>query len=434
MKEPDISILQRDPSDSPFLFATGLECSYPVVTGKAGMNERVDELAKTLHYEHWKTDLDLCKDIGINVLRYGPAYYTVNPRADKYDWDFCDKVFNRMNKIGIIPITDLCHFGVPDFVGDFQNSDFPELFAAYAKAFAKRYEWVTLYTPVNEILITANNSAQIGFWNERLSSDKTFVTALKNCCRACLRAEEEILKVQPRAVFIESESTECYHPTEPAAIPRTDFLNERRFLALDLIYGVEVSAMMYEFLMDNGLTREEYDWFRQHGNALKRYNVMGNDYYVTNEHRVPPGDLDFQPAGRIFGYYVNTHTYFERYRMPIMHTETNQRIDMDPVQWLNEEWPQVVKLKQDGVPVIGFTWFSLIDQVDWDSTLRENNGNVNEFGLYDLKRRPHPICHAYKRLIEQWRPILPMQSVGLDVHGVSQRIKGTRKRSRRKRK
>ena len=31
----------------------------------------------------------------------------------------------------------VCHFGVPDWVGDFQNPDFPELFAAYAKAFAE---------------------------------------------------------------------------------------------------------------------------------------------------------------------------------------------------------------------------------------------------------------------------------------------------------
>ncbi len=41
---------------------------------------------------------------------------------------------------------DLCHFGVPDWIGNFQNSDFPELFAVYAKEFAQRFPWVQLYT------------------------------------------------------------------------------------------------------------------------------------------------------------------------------------------------------------------------------------------------------------------------------------------------
>jgi hypothetical protein len=49
---------------------------------------------------------------------------------------------------------------------------------------------------------------------------------------------------------------------------------------------------------------------------------MGNDYYVTNEHLVHE-DGTWTAAGEIFGYYVITHQYFERYRLPVMHTETN---------------------------------------------------------------------------------------------------------------
>ena len=49
---------------------------------------------------------------------------------------------------------------------------------------------------------------------------------------------------------------------------------------------------------------------------------MGNDYYITNEHIVRP-DGTIEPSGEIFGYYVITHQYFSRYRLPVMHTETN---------------------------------------------------------------------------------------------------------------
>lgn len=73
----------------------------------------------------------------------------------------------------------------------------------------------------------------------------------------------------------------------------------------------------------------------------------------------------------------------------------------------------MVRLKEDGVPILGFTWYSLTDQVDWDTALREQNGNVNPLGLYDLDRRIRPVGRAYKTMVEQWRGMLPTESVCL---------------------
>src|SRR5207244_1896772 len=40
-----------------FMFATGVECSYPTIAGPDGDSVRVDELEKTFHYRHWQPDL-----------------------------------------------------------------------------------------------------------------------------------------------------------------------------------------------------------------------------------------------------------------------------------------------------------------------------------------------------------------------------------------
>jgi hypothetical protein len=53
--------------------------------------------------------------------------------------------------------------------------------------------------------------------------------------------------------------------------------------------------------------------------------------------------------------------------------------------------------------------------VDWNSALREANGHVDKVGLYDLDRRIRPVGRAYKRLVEQWREVLPAQSLCLQV-------------------
>jgi len=98
-----------------------------------------------------------------------------------------------------------------------------------------------------------------------------------------------------------------------------------------------------------------------------------------------------------------------------MHTETNGLGGEKAVGWLNKEWANVRRLKQDGVPLVGFTWYSLQDQVDWDSGLRENNGRVDPLGLCDLDRKIRPVGHAYKKLISQWRDTLPTQSTVLGI-------------------
>jgi beta-glucosidase/6-phospho-beta-glucosidase/beta-galactosidase len=393
-----------------FMFATGIENSYPTIKLADGTTKRIDELAKTNHYNQWKQDLDLVPTLGIKYLRYGPPLFSTHIGPGKYDWAFADTTMQYMKEIGIVPIVDLCHFGVPDWIGNFQNPEFPNYFAEYAKAFAERYPYVQYYTPINEIFITATFSGLYGWWNERLTSETTFVNALKYCCKANVMAMREILKVQPQAIFVQSESSEFFHPANPDAQKVANFLNEKRFLSLDLTYGYPLTATMYEYLIGNGMTVEEYHWFEE--NQVNARCIMGNDYYVTNEH-VVNADGSSSASGEIFGYYVITHQYYSRYRLPIMHTETNIAMPAS-VQWLYKEWANVHQLKRDGVPVIGFTWYSLLHQVDWDSALTRDDGHVNELGLFDLDRNIMPVGKAYKKLIHQWKDVLAVESFGLN--------------------
>ncbi|WP_421796273.1 family 1 glycosylhydrolase [Haliscomenobacter sp.] len=394
---------------SKFMFATGIENSYPTILLPDGTTKRVDEMEKTGHYLHWEKDFDLVKEMGIEFLRYGPPYYKTHTAPGTFDWSFTDVTFQRLKELGITPLVDLCHFGVPDWLGDFQNPDFPHYFAEYASAFATRFPQLQFYTPINEIFIAAMFSAQYGWWNERLSSDQAFVNALKIMSKANVMAMHAILKIQPEATFIQSESTEYFHATEPSALPLARFLNQKRFLSLDLTYGFPLNVNMYEYLLQNGMTKNEYNWFTQ--NQVKARCIMGNDYYVTNEHLVHP-DGSTQASGEIFGYYVLTNQYYNRYKLPIMHTETNIRMPACK-EWLLKQWANLHRLKQDGVPIIGFTWYSLLHQVDWDSALRNDAGNVNELGLYDLDRNIMPVGVAYKQLIKEWKDILLEESYGL---------------------
>jgi beta-glucosidase/6-phospho-beta-glucosidase/beta-galactosidase len=433
----------------PFMFSTGIENSYPTITAKNGNRLRRDGMELSKHYTYWRRDFQLAKELGIDHIRYGPPYHTTHLGPMKYDWSFADKTFRELRRLKIEPIVDLCHFGVPDWIGDFQNPEWPDLFGDYAGAFARRFPWVRLYTPVNEIFVCARFSAELGWWNEQLRSDRAFVTALKHMARATVLAEEAILKVRPDACFIQSESSQYFHPVSPTSQARCDFLNEKRFLALDLCYGHDSHGLIYEYLLDHGMSREEYHWFNQHGRQLQPHCILGSDYYITNEYRVlfgsdtkngspkqpggeplgrplvlpqlkgevpgnghPGASADATtPSGEVFGYYVICHQYFDRYHLPVMHTETNRKDPEAAPAWLWKEWSNILRLRRDRVPIVGFTWYSLIDQVDWDTALREDNHRINPLGLFDMKRKIRPVGEAFRELIRQWRNRLPMQSL-----------------------
>lgn len=396
-------------ANTKFMFATGMENSYPTIILPGGTRKRVDEMAKANHYQLWENDLDLVRQLGIFYLRYGPPYYATHTAPGQYDWNFSELTFNRIRELKITPIVDLCHFGVPDWLDNFQNPDFPQFFAEYAKAFAQRFPYLELYTPINEIFITALFSAQYGWWNECLQSDAAFVNAIKNLCKANVMAMHAILEVQPKAIFIQSESSEFFHALDPQAQKLAFFLNRKRFLSLDLTYGYRLDSSMYEYLLDNGMKREEYHWFLN--NTVKARCIMGNDYYETNEHLVNP-DGTIESSGEIFGYYVITQQYFRRYRLPIMHTETNIKMPYS-VFWLKKQMANVHRLKYDGVPIVGFTWYSLLDQIDWDSALCEDAGRVNNLGLFDLDRKITPVGKAYQEIIEKWTDVIDTESYGL---------------------
>ena len=374
-----------------FLFTTGIENSYPTIAG----GRRIDQMEKCGHYARWADDFGLVRELGVRALRWGPPYYRVHSAPDRFDWSSADEPLLRLRELGIEVIADLCHFGVPGWLGGFQDPAFPVLFASYARAFARRYPWVRYYTPVNEIFVCANFSALRGWWNEREASDAAFVRAVRNLCMGHELAIEAILAERPDAVFVQAESVEHFHAADRDAAREAARWNARKFLPLDLTTGRALAPSTAAYLHEHGVTANELAFFRERRAVGQRW--LGVDYYATCEHRVDAhGHGD--PAPRPYGLARLAASYHERYGLPLFHCETNAA-DPASVEWLARQWAEVGTLRRGGVPVVGFTWFSLTDQIDWQHALRVEKNEVHPVGLYDLKRQIRPVGVAYKELI-----------------------------------
>lgn len=387
------------PNQHGFIFATGIECSYP--TADHGRWRR-DEMAATRHYDRWRQDFELAREVGVTHIRYGPPLHLIFSAPGTYDWQWCDEPMRELEQLGPEPIVDLCHFGVPNWLGDFQNRDIVVALAEYADAFARRYPWVRYYTPVNEMYVCARMSALQGVWNEQLKDERAFARAAINLAGACVSITDAILVVRPDAIFINSESSEFSQPCcpDPEIQRIAAFENERRFLPLDLLYGHEVSRGMRTYLRQQGVSDGEYEGFMKRD--CTRRSVIGIDYYEWNERLIDSHGVP-QSLGELFGWYVIASQYWQRYQRTMMHTETNRIDANDASRWLWRQWHNLQLLEGAGVPIIGFTWYSVTDQIDWDRAIERPLGVIHPVGLFDLNRDPRPVGLSYKHLIDAHR-------------------------------
>ena len=376
-----------------FLFATGIENSYPRLPD----GTRHDQLEQCGHYERWRDDFALASSLGVGALRYGPAWYRTNPAPGQYDWSSVDAQMHWLEKSGLVVIADLCHFGAPDWITGFQDPALRIHLADYAREFARRYPFVSHFTPINEMFVAANFSAMMGWWNDCSTGTRSFARAIANVSMAHELAVEAILAERPNATIVQVESIERFSPADDSreALTQTEFWSSARFAALDLTLGRTPSSPMLALLTEAGLTTADFAFLREPRARGQRW--LGVDYYITSEQSVDDRGRKRTARDRV-GLAALGCEYYDRYRLPLFISETS-RVASRAVDWLDDQWAETRMLMATGVPVRGFTWFPLGDVIDWRHALREKRGDVDPIGLYNLDREGRSVALAYRALI-----------------------------------
>lgn len=368
-----------------FRWLTGFECStFPQV----GM----DELALTQHDRFWASDLLRAVDAGCLTIRYGIRWHVVNPAPHTWDWSSLDGPMALMQDLGIEPIVDLFHFGVPTWLGTgVMTSIFPDFQAELCRAFARRYPWVRWYTPTNEPYIMAQFGGETGAWFPYEHGPLNFVRAMRNVARGLCEGWAEIVRERPDARMMVSDTCEFWHPLDDGARERADLMNERRFLMHEL-YGGRVGRdhPLRPWLVELGMDPVDLGWFEENPAAL---DVVGLDHYPHSEHQLrtgPDGLIvdETRPIDDQHGPAELVRQYFGRLGRPMIFAETGAPgEDATKTWWMDRIVSEVRTVRGEGVPLIGITWWGLIDQVDWGHGLRRFRYEIDPTGLYRLEWR-----------------------------------------------
>ncbi|HET6386878.1 MAG TPA: family 1 glycosylhydrolase [Armatimonadota bacterium] len=369
------------PEPEKFCWATGIEGSTIPQMG-------IDQYEWADHYRQFACDFDLARyDLGVRWVRYPIPWYRVNPAPGKYEWGWTDQALGYAGAIGITPIVNLCHFGTAAWIDNgFGNPDFPRYLEEYAQAFTERYRnLIRYYTPINEPLITALFAGDVGWWPPCWTGMENYTKVLANVCEGIVRAYRSIKAAQPDAVCVFADATELHRTNNPDLQDLMNFRNTRRFLLNDLITGrVDDEHPLRNWLREKRMPQTSIEWLQANPIEL---DVLGLDYYRHTERQIywRAGKAEQRIAYPIRGLYQVAQDYCQRYDCPVFITETNwcgavqHRID-----WLKYTVSEVRRLREDGTPVVGFTWWPLFDHFDWEYAMTRAHGHIHPVGLFHL--------------------------------------------------
>jgi beta-glucosidase/6-phospho-beta-glucosidase/beta-galactosidase len=411
LRLPPRSQLGRVTEADSFLWCTGIEDTF-VLDPHSKTGRALDEYELTGHYQHLNDDLHRIAELGVSCARYGVPWYKCNPEKGVYDWSFADQAFETLLNLGVDPIVDLVHYGTPHWMeGSFLNPDFPRHMADFGATLAQRYkERIKWFTPLNEPRITAYYCGKLGNWPPYRSGWSGFVTVMLACCKGIVLTSQALASVDPDIVRCHVDATDIYQASEPAHQADAELRQHIVFLALDLISGrVDSRHPLWEWVIRHGASVRDLEWFLQNPVEL---DIVGINLYPMFSLKVSRKTGYRMPyAGNVGLVERLGKMYWERYQRPIMITETASAGSVRRRKaWLDESVADCQKLREQGIPLIGYTWWPLFSLVAW--SYRKSQAPLSKYlihmGLWDLgeglARVRTPLIDAYKETVKSGAP------------------------------
>lgn len=347
----------------------------------------------TDHYNCFREDLELAKQLGHNAHRFSLEWSRIEPRRGEWDRSALAhyrEVLEELNKLGMTPFVTLHHFTNPRWFaerGGWLKGDAAELFARYVRVVADHLGdlaqfWITLNEPVLW--------SSLAYWQKRWPpqqhSGYKFNRVVCHLAAAHNKAYRVLHQKSPRAQVGIAKHLVAYQSASEAWADRAacrliDWWFNRRFYSL--------TWPRHDFLGVN------YYFQRKVQGQMLPLKIRQSDVAGGKT------DINWTVAPDGLRQVLESLRYLER---PIYVTENgladaNDRLRGD---FIRDHLRAVEAAQANGTDVRGYLHWSLIDNYEWDL------GFVPRFGLVavdykTMARQVRPSAHVYKSIIEQGR-------------------------------
>jgi beta-glucosidase len=333
------------------------------------------------HWNHYKEDIDLLADAGLNAFRFSIEWAKVEPKEGKYDEKVLkhyEDVLKHLKKRKISSCVTLWHFSLPKWAADKEgvlNRSVRRRFYAYVDECAKRFNNVVdIWDTINEPMVYLMEGYRWGKWppgfRSRLKAFRVFFVL-----RSLHRNSYQILKQHGAKTVGIAKSLIVFECTNKANI----------FHRVQRAY-------------------KNYIWNKSFFAYAKQFHdYIGINFYIVEIVGPKIKEYEKDDMGweiRTRGLELALHEA-KKFEKPIYVLENGiaTRDDKKRVAYIESRTRDIKRALKKGIDIRGYFHWSLLDNFEWA------HGYSKRFGLIavdreSMKRKAKPSLKAYGTLVE----------------------------------
>lgn len=344
------------------------------------------------HYHRYKEDVAMMKEMGLKSYRFSVSWARVMPEAGKINEKglaFYKDLVSELRKAGIEPMVTLFHWDTPQWMmdlGGWRVSEVCDYFAQYVRAVVEALSdqvqwWMTMNEPSCFITLGYVTGGHAPFLHE----PENLPVLTKNCMVCHARAVEILRKEAktPAKVGIAMATS--------AFVPKGDTEEEVANARYETFEGsgrLGNAWWMDPILLGQGVKTEEgYQTDAETLDSIHPaldfvginvYTPQNCDVWSGNRLLYYPGcprnSMGWPVEGRVMYYTIKF--IYERYGLPVMVSENGMSDNDFPcldgkvhdpqrIDYITRYLRNVNKAMAEGVPVIGYQYWSIMDNFEW---------------------------------------------------------------------
>ena len=303
------------------------------------------------HYQRFEEDFDLLTAMNMNAYRFSIEWSRVEPKQGQWDAAAVQhyrEYLAALKRRHVEPVVTLFHFTLPVWfseMGGFEKRSNIRYFVEFAERIVRELgkDFRFIITVNEPDTYVAQGYIELHFPPQTYGLRRA-LRVYNNLARAHNRAAKAIRAVSPRFKVSVAKNSPYFYPGDDAWLSR-------------------VSALCMQYVQDDYFIKK----------VIRQCDFLGVNYYFSNRvygYRVhnPEKDVsdlgwDMAP-GDIEHALVRLH---DRYKKPILITENGVADQNDEYRkwWISQTLAGVRRAMDEGVPVLGYMHWSLIDNFEW---------------------------------------------------------------------
>ncbi len=351
-------------------------------------------------YRYWEEDLKRARDLGLKSLRISIQWTRIFPKGieeepNEAGLKYYENIIDRLIEYKIEPLITICHNEKPIYLiknyGEWSKL-FVESYVKYCKVIFNRFgNKVKYWLQINEFNALSLRMIKEDIdENELRSKRQEAYQSLHNQFVAQARAKELFSKLVPNGMIGVCMAAELCYPATCKPLDNLQQINDERrlnYLFLDVSIKGEYPYYCKKFFSDMNIsiqmTQEEKELLKNNTAdfiGFTYYFTLISDYEINKKyhwHYWPKGENEYLEQTKWgwtidpLGLRIYLNKLYDRYNVPLMIVENGlghvdsiedgKIHDTYRIEYLRDHIVQVLNAIDDGVDVLGYFVWSLLD-------------------------------------------------------------------------